>query len=208
MRAPGRILGCALAGCVIFVSQGGAVVAGPVATTASNAKAHDGQHDFDYLVGAWKIHLKRRMRPLTGSNDWIEFDGTVVCRQVWNGHAEVEEFNVDSAQKNIHIHGLAVRLYNPASGQWSIYWANEKNGVMDAVPQIGHFNDGHGEFYSQDTQDGKPIFVRFSWTNTTSSSPHFEQSYSDDGGKTWEVNWITEQTRVNVKEVATSTPAH
>ena len=101
-----------------------------------------------------------------------------------------------------------MRLYNPASRQWSIYWANEKNGVMDSVPQIGHFTDGHGEFYGQDALEGKPIFVRFSWTNTTSASPHFEQSYSEDGGKTWEVNWITEQTRANAKDLGKPTATH
>jgi hypothetical protein len=166
-----------------------------LAEAAGSTSARDGQHDFDYLVGSWNIHLKRRLRPLTGSNDWIEFDGTVVCRHIWNGHAEVEEFNVDSNEKNIHIHGLAVRLYNPSSQEWSIYWANEKNGVMDATAQIGHFEKGIGNFYGQDTLNGKPIVVRFRWTNTATPTPHFEQSFSADGGKTWEVNWITEQTR-------------
>jgi hypothetical protein len=202
MRVLGRVLSCAIAGGVLLLSQGSALRAESSAKTASDATSHDGQHDFDYLVGSWNIHLKRRLRPLTGSNEWIEFDGTVVCRQIWKGHAELEEFNVDSPEKNIHIHGLAVRLYNPASHQWSIYWANEKNGVMDATPQIGHFKEGRGEFYGQDTLDGKLIFVRFSWTNTTSPAPHFEQSYSDDGGKTWEVNWITEQTRADLKNLA------
>jgi hypothetical protein len=201
MTVLGRMLACGIAGSMLFLSQGSAGRAESSANAASD-KAHDGQHDFDYLVGSWNIHLKRRLRPLTGSNEWIEFDGTVVCRQIWNGNAELEEFNVDSPEKNIHIRGLAVRLYNPTSRQWSIYWANEKNGAMDATPQIGHFKDGRGEFYGQDTLDGKLIFVRFSWTNTTSAAPHFEQSYSDDGGKTWEVNWITEQTRADLKNLA------
>jgi hypothetical protein len=126
----------------------------------------------------------------------VEFDGTVVCRTIWNGLAEVEEFNVDSPEKNIFIQGLAVRLYNPKTRQWSIYWANRKNGVFDAAPQIGQFADGRGEFYGQDTLDGKSIYVRFTWSNTTSAAPHFEQAYSDDGGRTWEVNWITEQSRI------------
>src|SRR5215469_5539906 len=183
-----------------------ALVATPLALTGSGsahaddapqAAAHDGQHDFDFLLGSWKIHLKRRLRPLTGSNQWVEFDGTVVCRSIWNGLAEVEEFNVDSPEKKIYIQGLAVRLYNPKNHQWSIYWANRKNGVFDAAPQIGHFTNGRGEFYGQDTtEDGRPVYVRFAWTNINSAAPHFEQAYSEDGGTTWEVNWITEQTRV------------
>jgi hypothetical protein len=197
MALHGRMLGFGVAVGSFFLSLSGAVNAELPAVASGDATSHEGQRDFDYLVGSWNIHLKKRLRPLTGSKDWIEFDGTVVCRRIWDGHGEAEEFNVDSSEKNIHIHGLAVRLYNPISHQWSIYWANEKNGVMDPVPQIGSFKDGRGEFYGQDTLDGKPIFVRFSWTNTMSSSPHFEQSYSNDGGRTWEVNWITEQKRVN-----------
>lgn len=164
--------------------------------TLQAALVHDGQHDFDFLLGSWKIHLKRRLRPLTGSSDWVEFDGTVVCRTIWNGLAEVEEFDVDSPQKNIFIKGLAVRLYNPKTQQWTIYWANSKNGTIDPAPQVGQFTNGRGEFYGQDTLDGKAIYVRFVWSNTTSAAPHFEQAYSADGGKTWETNWITEQTKV------------
>jgi hypothetical protein len=80
----------------------------------------DGQHDFDWAVGSWRIHLKRLLHPLTASNQWVEFDGTVVCQKIWDGRAEVEEFNVDSPEKGIHIQGLALRLYNPQSRQWSI----------------------------------------------------------------------------------------
>jgi hypothetical protein len=166
------------------------------AVTAGKAALRDGQHDFDFLIGSWKIHLKRRLHPLSGSNEWVEFDGTVVCRTIWNGLAEVEEFNVDSPEKNIFIQGLAVRLYNPATHQWSIYWANRKNAAFDSSAQIGQFANGRGEFYGQDTLEGRAIYVRFIWSNTTSSAPHFEQAFSADGGKTWEVNWVTEQTRI------------
>ena len=166
------------------------------ATPAATGTPHDGQHDFDYLIGSWNIHLKKLLHPLTGSNEWVEFDGTVVCRTVWNGNAEVEEFFVDSPAKHIHIQGLATRLYNTKTGQWSIYWANRDNGFIDPAPQVGQFKDGRGEFYGQDTINGRVIYIRFVWTNTTTPRPHFEQSYSTDGGKTWEVNWITEQTRM------------
>ena len=172
------------------------ITRGDGSATTSSAAVHDGQHDFDFLLGSWKIHLKKRLHPLSAANEWVEFDGTVVCRTIWNGLAEVEEFNVDSPEKNIFIQGLAVRLYNPKTRQWSIYWANRKNGVFDAAPQVGQFTDGRGEFYGQDTLDGRVIYVRFAWSNTTSSAPHFEQAFSEDGGKTWEVNWITEQTRL------------
>ena len=188
---------------VLLLAQCGVTLADEAKTT-TNAALQDGQHDFDFLHGSWKIHLKKRLHPLSGSNEWVEFDGTVVCRTIWNGLAEVEEFNVDSPEKNIFIQGLAVRLYNPKSHQWSIYWANQKNGAFDPSPQIGQFQNGRGQFYGQDTLDGRAIYVRFAWSNITSPAPHFEQAYSADGGRTWEVNWITEQTRM--EGVASKSP--
>ena len=153
----------------------------------------DGQHDFDPLIGSWKYHLKRRVNPLTNSNTWIEFDGTGVCYKIWDGRAQLDTIELDSP--NGHIEGLTLRVYNPQSHQWRLYWANSKIGVMDP-PQVGEFKNGRGEFYAQDTINGRTILVRFDWSRMDTNSPHFEQSFSDDGGKTWEVNWITDQTRV------------
>ncbi len=153
----------------------------------------DGQHDFDPLIGKWKYHLRRRLNPLTGSNTWVELDGTGVCYKIWDGRAQLDTIEVDGPPG--HIEGLTLRMYNPQSHQWRLYWANSKNGIMDP-PQVGEFKDGRGEFFAQDTINGKSILIRFVWTDMTTSSPHFEQSFSDDGGKTWEVNWITDQTRV------------
>jgi hypothetical protein len=163
-------------------------------STPSKTTLRDGQHDFDFEVGSWKIHLKRLVHPLTGSTTWVEFDGTSVTRKLWEGRSQIEQFETDSAVGG-HIEGMTLRLYNPESHQWRLYWANSKRGIMDP-PQVGEFKDGRGEFYAQDTINGRVILIRFLWTNTTTNTPHFEQSFSDDGGKTWEVNWITDQTRV------------
>jgi hypothetical protein len=159
------------------------------------APEHDGQHDFDFELGTWKIHLKRLDRRLVGSTNWVEFDGTSVTRKVWDGRSQIEEFETDSPVGG-HIEGLTLRLYNPQSHQWRLYWANSKTGILDP-PQVGEFKNGRGEFFAQDTINGKTILIRFVWTNTNTDTPHFEQSFSEDGGKTWEVNWITDQTRVN-----------
>ncbi len=157
----------------------------------------DGQHDFDPLIGSWKYHLKRRLNPLTGSNTWVEFDGTGVCYKVWDG-SELDTIDVDSPIGG-RIEGLTLRVYNPQSHQWRLYWANRKIGILDP-PQVGEFKDGRGEFFAQDTINGKTILIRFVWTNLNTSTPHFEQSFSDDGGKTWEVNWITDQSRVSAPQ--------
>src|SRR6202453_3546158 len=166
---------------------------------AAAATERDGQHDFDPLVGMWKFHLKRRLHPLTGSTTWVEFDGTGTCSKVWDGRAELDTVELDGPAG--HIEGLTLRTYNPQSHQWSLYWANSKDGTV-VLPQIGQFKDGRGEFYAMDTFNGKSILVRYVWTAMTTNSPHFEQSFSEDGGKTWEVNWITDQTRVKASHDA------
>jgi hypothetical protein len=160
----------------------------------ATSATRDGQHDFDFEAGSWKIHLKRLLHPLTGSTTWVEFDGTSVTRKLWNGRSQIEQFETDGPQG--HIEGLTLRLYHPDSHQWYLYWANGKDGVL-GQPTIGEFKNGRGEFYDQEPLNGRAILVRFIWSAITPTSAHFEQSFSDDGGKTWEVNWITDQTRVN-----------
>jgi uncharacterized damage-inducible protein DinB len=188
---------------VVAQTDSGVAKSGTQTTTAER----DGQHDFDFELGSWKIHLKRRLHPLTGSNTWVEFDGTSVTRKLWDGRAQIEEFETDSAAAG-HIEGLTLRTYNAQTHQWRLYWANSKDGTV-VVPQIGEFQNGQGEFYAQDMLNEKSIFIRFIWSKTESQRPHFEQAFSDDGGKTWEVNWITDQTRVSDppdKGEATSAP--
>jgi hypothetical protein len=182
----------------IAIVQAGAPAARAQAPASALADPalHDGQHDFDFLAGAWKIHLKRRLHPLTGSNEWVEFDGTTHFQKIWGGRGDMEDFDVDSPEKHIQIHGMTIRLYNPKTHQWHIYWANADRSTIDNPPVAGQFVDGVGEFYDQEDFEGKAIFVRYRWTNTTTDTPHFEQSFSADGGKNWEVNWITDQTRV------------
>jgi len=167
-------------------------------TSAQHTPAErDGQHDFDFELGTWKIHLKRLEHRLTGSTTWVEFDGTSVTRKVWGGRANLEEFETDGPAGG-HIEGLTLRLYDPQTHQWSLYWATSKSGTI-GPPMIGQFEDGRGEFYDTEPSgpNGRSILARFIWSKTDTNSPHFEQSFSDDGGKTWEVNWITDQTRVN-----------
>ncbi len=162
-------------------------------TSAASKTQHDGQHDFDFEGGRWQIHLKRLLHPLTGSKEWVEFDGTSVTRKVWDGKAWLEEFQTTGPTGKVE--GLTLRLYHPDSHQWYLYWSNAKDGVL-GIPTIGEFKDGVGEFYDQEPINGRAILVRYVWSKITPNSAHFEQAFSDDGGKTWEVNWITDQTRV------------
>ena len=170
------------------------ILALPPITHSQNNQPRDGQHDFDFEIGTWKTHLKRRLRPLTGSNTWVEYDGTSVVSKVLNGKANLVELTVDGPAG--HIEGVSLRLYNPVSRQWSLNFANVVDGSL-TPPSIGEFRNGRGEFYNQDSLNGRSILVRFVISDITPNSCRFEQSFSDDGGKTWEVNWIATDTRSN-----------
>jgi hypothetical protein len=161
---------------------------------AKPAALRDGQHDFDFEIGSWKTHLRRLLHPLTGSTTWVEYEGTTVVRKVWNGRANLVELEVDGAKGPIEA--LSLRLYNPDSHQWSLNFSNSVSGTM-ATPSIGEFRNGRGEFFDQETLGARAILVRFVISAITSTSCHFEQAYSDDGGKTWEVNWIADDVRIS-----------
>jgi hypothetical protein len=158
-----------------------------------SAEVRDGQHDFDFEIGVWKTHVRRRLHPLTGSTTWIEMDGTSIVRKVWNGRGNLLELEADGPAG--HFEGLSLRLYNSQSRQWSLNFSNSSDGTL-GVPTIGQFKNGRGEFFDQETLNGRAIFVRFVISEITPDSCRFEQAFSDDGGKTWEVNWIATDTRV------------
>ena len=153
----------------------------------------DGQHDLDFEIGTWKTHLRRLQRPLSGSTTWLEYEGTTVVSSVLDGRANLVELKV--AGPAGRLEGLSLRLYEPQSRKWSLNFANINDGKL-TTPSIGEFKDGRGEFYNDDTYNGRTIRVRFVITKVTRDQYRFEQSFSQDGGKTWEVNWIATDTRV------------
>jgi hypothetical protein len=171
----------------------------PSASSASGTgipqalKDQDGQHDFDFEIGTWRTHLSRLQGPLSGSTTWVEYAGTTVVRKVWNGRANLVELEVDGPAG--HLEALSLRLYNPQSRQWSLNFSNSKSGSL-SQPMIGEFRNGRGEFYDQEAFNGRTIYVRFVISVITPDACRFEQSFSDDGGKTWEANWIAIDTRV------------
>jgi len=154
---------------------------------------HDGAHDFDPVLGNFTFHLHYMLHPLTATPGWTDMTGTGACYKVWDGRAQLDTVELDSSSGG-HIEGLTLRLYDPQSRQWRLYWANNRIGRLDP-PQIGDFRDGHGDFYTTDTINGEVVLIRYDWSRMISGTPHFEQAFSPDGGQTWEVNWITNQTR-------------
>lgn len=173
------------------LSLAAAVPPGAVAAEPTPV-ARDGGRDFDFEFGDWKCHLSRRLHPLTGSSTWVEYDGTSVVRPWWNGKANVGELRLEGPGGRIE--GMSVRVYNPASRQWGISFANSAQGQLGAA-MTGGFKDGRGEFYDQEAFSDRMIFVRFIFSDITPRSFQLEQAFSDDGGKTWEPNWIAKFTR-------------
>jgi hypothetical protein len=150
----------------------------------------DAQHDFDFEIGAWKARVSRLDHPLTGSTRWLEYEGRSVVRKVWEGRANLGELEVSGPAGRIE--GLTLRLYNAAASQWNITWANASEGALDRATMFGGFADGRGEFFGADSLNGRAIYVRFVFSNITPTSFRFEQAFSVDGGKNWEVNWRAE----------------
>lgn len=156
-----------------------------------------GQNDFDFEIGNWKTHLKRLVKPLSGSTTWVEYEGSTIVTKVFDGKANLVELDVKGPAGRIE--GLSLRLYNPETKQWSLNFANMRDGNL-AIPAVGNFKNGYGEFFNEDTFNGEKILVRFVISEVTANSCHFEQSFSADKGKTWEVNWIVDDTKVKTNQ--------
>lgn len=161
--------------------------------TPAPASLRDGQHDFDFEIGTWKTYLKRLLHPLSGSDEWAEYEGITTVRKVWDGRANLVELVADGQAG--HFEGLNLRLYNPQSRQWSLNFASSRGGTL-TTPTIGGFVDGIGTFHDQEDFDGRAVFVRFLIIPVDADTIRFEQYFSADGGKTWELNWVATDTRI------------
>ncbi len=175
--------------CLLFC----ALILLPIRAFSSDGESQrDGQHDFDFNIGMWHTHIRRVLDPLSGSSKSIELNGTVTVRKIWGGRAQLEEIEADGP--NGHWEGLTLFLYNPQSHQWSQIFINSQMGNLEP-PLIGSFKDGRGELFSQDTFKGKSILDRGTWSQIEKDSHHFEDAYSNDGGKTWAPAFIADLTR-------------
>ncbi|WP_057970798.1 hypothetical protein [Lysobacter antibioticus] len=179
---------------VLFAFDAQAAQAAPVPThKGASAAARDGQRDFDWEIGAWKTRVSRLQSPLSGNETWLELEGTTVVRKLFDGRANLAE--LDIAGPSGRIQGISLRLYEPQARQWNINYANLRSGTLTA-PIAGAFKDGRGEFFGRDTFDGRPILVRFVIECATRDVCRFEQAFSADDGKRWELNWIATDTRI------------
>ena len=173
--------------CAVLIAQGSSAANRPVDSL------RDGQHDFDFNFGSWHTHIQRRLNVFTDSSSWVELNGTVRVRKVWNGRAQLEEIEADGPLG--HFEGTTLFLYNRAAHQWSQNFAGSSDGVMETNPTIGSFKDGVGELYAQTTEDGRSVLERGVWSDIKTDSHTYSIYLSNDGGKNWTAVFIAHLTR-------------
>lgn len=162
---------------------------------AADDSARSGVHDFDFLFGRWRVHHRRLSKRLRHSEDWQEFQGTLVSRPVLAGSGNVDDNLIN--QPGTSYRALAIRAFDEKTGQWSIWWLDGRTPSAWLAPPVrGAFKDGVGRFYAEDTLDGRAILVRYVWSEITSKSCRWEQAFSADHGRTWELNWIMNLSRM------------
>jgi hypothetical protein len=149
--------------------------------------------DFDFLHGKWSIKNRKLRSRLNGCTDWDEFDASGECRSILNGFGNIDNFltTIDGRA----FEGMTLRLFDPSTRLWSIYWA-DSNAVQLQVPQVGSYDGDIGTFLARDTFEGKDIVVKFNWGKTDRDKPVWGQAFSDDAGATWEWNWYMYFSRV------------
>ena len=155
-----------------------------------------GLHAFDFLVGNWQVHHRKLKERLANDHTWDEFEGTLSMRKLMDGFANVDD-NVFNTPAGAY-RGVGLRSYDPKTAQWAIWLLDGRSPFGDLDPPVkGHFVNGVGTFYADDTLRGKPVRVRFVWSKITPTTARWEQAYSADGGKTWEINWVMDFKRVS-----------
>jgi hypothetical protein len=154
---------------------------------------HDGRNDFDFFIGRWKGHNRRLRERLKNCDEWEEFEGTSVCRKILGGIGNMDE--VTFQRDTGYSEGFTLRLFDPTSQEWLIYWAASSGGKLE-LPMIGKFENGRGEFFAHEVFENRHVYSRFFWSEITGASCRWEQAFSIDGGKNWETNWIAEFTRL------------
>jgi hypothetical protein len=157
----------------------------------------DGRHDFDFLFGEWRIANRRLGDPVAEKpTTWLDFEATSEARSILGGVGNFDTFSAPGFPGRPDFHGFALRLYDPETALWRIWWASTSgHGLLD-TPVVGRFTDGEGRFECDDVLDGRTLRVRFDWKDITHSSARWEQSFSFDGGQTFQTNWIMKWTRV------------
>lgn len=152
---------------------------------------HDGKHDFDFLSGRrWSLVGKKRIGRFIGSTKFEEMTGFENSRRIGE-KGMIEEVVFPDWRPDYKL--VILRMYDPVTRRWSIYDAHNPNEI--SPPLYGTFHRGLGIFVGDDVIDNVPVKVRYIWTCDW-NHPRFQQEFSNDGGKTWEIDWNIEFTEI------------
>ena len=154
-------------------------------------------HDFDFMVGRWKVHNRFLNGRLCNSHLWVEYDAIYAFDLLMNGLANIDRYHAE--REGSQVEGITLRLYDPAKDEWTLYWADNLRPGKVFPPMVGRFNGDLGEFYGDEEVNGRPVRCRFRWYRDA-RTPRWEQAFSGDNGKTWETNWIMTFTKNEVSE--------
>jgi hypothetical protein len=163
----------------------------------STESVNDGRHDFDFFFGSWRQANRKRLKPLAqGDTEWVEFESRTEAGPILGGLGNIDTFKAPQFPGRPEFEGFSLRLFEPQTGLWRIWWASTIGNGQLEPPVIGRFRDGVGLFECDDVVDGVPLKARFTWKDITPDSATWEQSFSFDDGATWDTNWITRHTRI------------
>jgi hypothetical protein len=165
----------------------------PDPTEAAGPANGDGRHDFDFLYGRWRLAHRRLQRRLENDTQWDHFAGLSEVKPLLGGLGNVDD-NVIELPSGTY-RGSSLRRFDPDNRLWSIWWLDSRFPRLEP-PVVGRFEQGVGSFFADDSLRGRPIRVRFIWSEITANSARWEQAFSPDGGETWEVNWINTLARI------------
>ncbi len=183
-----------LLGAAIFVMMTPIILRSQPEANAQSVEV-SAEHGFDFLIGSWTVHHRRLKHRLAHSTEWETFSGTCKTWRLMDGQGDVDD-NVLHVPSGTYS-AVTLRSFDPVTGSWSIWWLDSRHPHELDPPVAGTFHDGIGTFLGKDTFGGQPIVVRYIWSDITPSSAKWQQAFSDDGGKTWETNWIMEFRRLD-----------
>jgi hypothetical protein len=161
---------------------------------SDTALAQGTAKDFDFWMGRWKGRNRRLRERLAACEEWDEFESKSIARSILGGMGNEDVFLTDYAGGYV---GMSFRFFDPETKQWAIYWADSRRSGVLEPPVIGGFDGDVGVFEGSDTFEGRAIVVRYTWSRVDTPTPRWEQAFSEDGGETWETNFVSEFTRAD-----------
>jgi hypothetical protein len=166
------------------------------ATEAPPVELDDGRRDFDFLYGQWKLANRRLEDPLAEDpSEWQEFEATLETRPILDGLGNIDLYSAPDFPGRGRFGGFGLRLFDPREKVWRIWWASTVSDGQIDTPVVGRFENGEGRFETDDNLGGRAVRVRYEWKDITPTSATWVQSFSFDGGRTYEPNWFVEATR-------------